>query len=82
MWVSALYIFTVKSYFIKNIFIMPTISIDGNDYNLDDLSQSAKEKIASLKFAQDEIKRLDAQKAIYSTAASAYSNALKQELSN
>ena len=61
---------------------MPSISINGKDYNLDDLSQSAKEKIASLRFAQDEITKLDAQKAIYSTAASAYSTALQQELDN
>ena len=59
---------------------MPSVTIDGKEYNLDDLSNSAKEQLASLQFAQSEIKRLEAQFAVFRTAASTYSNALKNEL--
>jgi len=61
---------------------MATITIDGKEYDLDDLNNNAKEQVASLTFAQNEIKRLEAQIAITRTAAAAYSNALKSELDN
>ena len=61
---------------------MANITIDGKDYNLDDLNSKAKEQLGSLQFAQNEIKRLEAQIAITKTAAAAYSNALKSELDN
>ena len=59
---------------------MANITIDGKEYNLDDLSNTSKEQLASLQFAQNEIKRLEGQLAISKTAAVAYSNALKNEL--
>ena len=59
---------------------MANITIDGKEYNLDDLSKTSKEQLASLQFAQNEIKRLEGQLAISRTAAAAYSNALKNEL--
>ena len=61
---------------------MANITIDGKDYNLDDLNTAAKEQLASLQFAQNEIKRLEGQIAITKTAAAAYSTALKNELNN
>ena len=60
---------------------MANITIDGKEYNLDDMSNTSKEQLASLQFAQNEIKRLEGQLAISKTAAVAYSNALKNELS-
>ena len=59
---------------------MPNITIDGKEYSLDDISDNAKSQLASLQFAQNEIKRLEGQLAISKTAAAAYSNALKNEL--
>ena len=59
---------------------MATITIDNKDYDLDSLSDSAKEQVASLQFVQAEIKRTEGQLAVMKTAASAYSNALKNEL--
>ena len=61
---------------------MASITIDGKEYNLEDLNNTAKEQLASLQFAQNEIKRLEGQIAITRTAAAAYSNALKSELDN
>ena len=61
---------------------MPNITIDGKDYDLDTLNDSAKEQLASLQFAQNEIKKLEGKIAICKTAAVAYSNALKSSLDN
>ncbi len=59
---------------------MPNITIDGKEYNLDDLSDSAKEQLSSLQFVNSEIKRLGNTLAIHKTAAAAYSSALKNEI--
>ena len=59
---------------------MPNVTIDGKDYNLDDLSDNAKEQLASLQFVQNEIKRLEALMAVNKTAQVAYSSALKNAL--
>ena len=59
---------------------MATVTIDGKEYNSDDLSEAAKEQLGSLKFVQNEINRLNAQLAVYKTAAVGYTNALKTEL--
>ena len=61
---------------------MPNITIDGKEYNSDDLSQNAKEQLVSLQFVQAELKRLEAQLAVYRTAAVAYSASLKKEIDN
>ena len=59
---------------------MASITIDGKDYDIDDLSDEAKNQLSSLQFVQGEIKRIEGQMAVYRTAYSAYSNALKSEL--
>ena len=59
---------------------MASITIDGKDYNLDDLSDEAKRQFSSIQFVQSEIKRLEAQIAVYKTASNTYTNALKIEL--
>ena len=59
---------------------MASVTIDGKEYNLDDLSDKAKENLRSLQFTQGEMQKLQASLAIYNTAAAAYSTALKNEL--
>ena len=59
---------------------MATVNIDGKEYNLDELSETAKELLNSLKFAQTEIQRTQAKLALFNTAASLYSSKLKSEL--
>ena len=59
---------------------MATITIDGKDYAIEDLSKSAQEQVGSLQFVQSELKRLEGQVAIYKTASAAYSQALQNEL--
>ena len=59
---------------------MPLITIDERQYELDLLSSTAKEQLASLQFVDTEIQKLQAQLAVYQTARMAYSNALKASL--
>ncbi len=59
---------------------MPNITIDGKDYDLDGLSDKAKEQLASIQFVQSELKKLEGQMNVYRTASAAYSMALKKEL--
>ena len=59
---------------------MANITIDGKEYDLEKLSDKAKEQLASLQFVQNEVKRLEALLAVSRTASNAYSNALKNEL--
>ena len=59
---------------------MATVTIDNKEYDLDDLSDEAKNLLASLQFAQSEIQRISGQLAIYKTAASTYSSQLNQHL--
>jgi len=57
-----------------------TLTIDGTDYNLADLSGEAKSQVTNLRVTDQEIARLQQQLAIYQTARTAYAQALKAEL--
>ena len=57
-----------------------TVSIDGKDYVLDELSNEAKEQIASLQFVDQQIQQLQNEWAISDTARIGYSNAIKKEV--
>ena len=59
---------------------MPTVNIDGKAYEMDNLSDEAKGNVVSLQFVQNELKRLEAQTAVYRTAEIGYMKALKGEL--
>lgn len=56
---------------------MPTIQIDGKDYDLDQLSNEAKAQLASRQFVDAELARLQAQAAALQTARMAYAKALQ-----
>ncbi len=57
-----------------------TVTIDGTDYNLADLSENARSQVTNLRVTDQEIARLQQQLAIYQTARTAYARALQQEL--
>ena len=59
---------------------MASITIDGKDYEVDDLSDEAKKQLASLQFVQSELNKINGQIAVYKTAQVAYSSALKKIL--
>ena len=59
---------------------MAKVNIDGKEYEFDNLSDKAKANLVSLQFVQAELKRLDAQVAVFKTAEIGYVRELKGEL--
>ena len=57
-----------------------TITIDGTEYKVADLSESARSQVVNLRVTDAEIEKLKQQLAIYQTARTAYANALQQAL--
>lgn len=57
-----------------------TIKIDGKDFEVDALSDNAKQQLANVRAADREIARLQTQLALAQTARNAYANAAKSEL--
>ncbi|WP_252107302.1 MULTISPECIES: DUF6447 family protein [unclassified Halomonas] len=57
-----------------------TVTIDGQEYNMADLSENARAQLVNLRVTDQEIQRLNQQLAIAQTARTAYANALKAEL--
>ena len=59
---------------------MAKVNIDGKDYEFDDLSEKAKAQLLSLQFVQGELKRLEAQIAVFKTAEVGYIRELKDQI--
>ena len=59
---------------------MPAVTINGKEYQTENLSENAQNQLVSLAFVQNEIKRLEAQLAAFKTAEIAYSKALDNEI--
>ena len=59
---------------------MASVNINNKDYDLDDLSDEAKQYLVSLQFAQAEIKKTQSLLACLNTAASLYSKNLEDLL--
>lgn len=59
---------------------MPKITVDGIEYNTEDLSDNGKAQLASLQFLEVQIQKLKNEISIFNTAKSSYMTALKAEL--
>lgn len=59
---------------------MPKITVDGIEYNTEDLSDNGKAQVASLQFLEVQMKKIQSEIAVYQTARNAYVAALKAEL--
>ena len=59
---------------------MSSVNIDGQSYELSNLSEEAKAQLVSLQFIEQELARLQLQIAALQTAKIAYGNALKAQL--
>ena len=59
---------------------MPNITVDGIEYNTEDLSDNGKAQLASLQFLEVQMQKLNNEIAIFQTAKNAYVAALKAEL--
>lgn len=55
------------------------ITIDGVEYNLDDISDKAKEHLLSIQFVDAKLQQLSNEWAVSDTARIGYTNALKAE---
>ena len=61
---------------------MPKITVDGIEYNTEDLSDNGKAQLASLQFLEVQMNKLQNEIAVFQTAKGAYVAALKVELEN
>ena len=61
---------------------MPKIKVDDIEYNTEDLSENGKAQLASLQFLEVQMKKIEAEIAVYQTARNTYIAALKSELSS
>ena len=59
---------------------MPRITVDGIEYNTEDLSDNGKAQLASLQFLEVQMSKLQNEIAVFQTAKNAYISALKAEL--
>ena len=59
---------------------MPKITIDGIEYNTEDLTDNGKAQLASLQFLEAQMNKLKSEIAVYQTARASYVSALKAEL--
>ena len=59
---------------------MPKITVDGIEYNTEDLSDNGKAQLASLQFLEVQMSKLQNEIAVFQTAKNAYISALKTEL--
>ena len=59
---------------------MPKITVDGIEYNTEDLSDNGKAQLASLQFLEVQMNKLRNEIAVFQTAKAAYIAALKAEL--
>ena len=61
---------------------MTMIKIDDKEYDLDQLSEEAKNQLTSIQFVDAELQRLGAQAAVLQTARIAYSKVLNDKLAD
>ena len=59
---------------------MPKITVDGIEYNTEDLTENGKAQLASLQFLEAQMNKLKSEIAVYQTARNSYVTALKAEL--
>ena len=59
---------------------MPKITVDGIDYNTEDLSDNGKAQLASMQFLDVQLNKIQGEIAVYQTARNSYVAALKAEL--
>ena len=58
------------------------MTVDGIEYNTEDLTENGKAQLASLQFLEVQMNKLKSEIAVYQTARNTYIAALKDELDN
>lgn len=57
-----------------------SVTIDGKNYNLDQLSDTVKSQLANIRFVDQEIERIKNQQAVLQAARQYYAGVLSKEL--
>lgn len=57
-----------------------TVTVNGKEYVLDDLSENAKAQLLNIQFVDAQLQQLNNEWAVADTARIGYTNALKREL--
>ena len=61
---------------------MPKITVEGMEYNTEDLSEKGLAQLASLQFLEAQMAKLKSEIAVYQTARNSYIAALKEDVEN
>jgi hypothetical protein len=64
----------------KNKVKAESVTIDGKEYNLDDLTDNARSQLSNIQFVDNQIQQLNNEWAVADTARIGYSKALQAEL--
>ena len=59
---------------------MPKFTVEGIEYNTEDLSENRKAQLASLQFLEVQMNKLKSEVAVYQTTRNSYIAALKAEI--
>ena len=59
---------------------MPKFTVEGIEYNTEDLTENGKAQLASLQFLEVQMNKLQSEIAVYQTARNSYVAALKVEI--
>ena len=59
---------------------MATLHLNGTEYDIDNLPESAKAQVVNLRFVESEIARMKSQLAVFETARKSYVTALSASL--
>jgi len=59
-----------------------SITIDGVEYDFDDLSEQAKTQLANIQFVDSQLQQLNNEWAVADTARIGYTNALKSDMNS
>ena len=59
---------------------MPKITVEGMEYNREDLTENGKAQLASLQFLEVQMNKLKSEIAVYQTARNTYISELKSDL--
>ena len=59
---------------------MPKMTVDGIEYNTEDISENGKAQLISLQFLEAQMAKIKSEIAVYQTARTTYIAALKAEL--
>ncbi len=59
---------------------MATVTFNNKEYEIENLSEDTKRYLASFQFVQNEMKRMEAQMAVYKTAEKAYLSAIEDNI--